>query len=122
MPLELRLEFMAIIRADHLNTKLKLFNHVIDKVDCIYLSMFFLDLERSNARRVVNSSILITLDLVAILSPEDKKLNVNLDVVTGNRIVVAFCVDLPYTRTARQPAHAVAFGIRYTPVSDILTS
>jgi len=37
--MELSLELMAIVSADHLNEKLKIFKHVIDKVECIRLSV-----------------------------------------------------------------------------------
>ncbi len=107
-PMELRLELVTIVGSDFAYTEGELFNDVVDEVDRVGLGMFFIDLERPNAGRVINGRILEATCLLALLSNKSQELDIHLDMVTRNLLVVAFGVNLTRVRSARQPPHAVA--------------
>jgi len=44
MAMELRLEFMAVVRPDLADAERELFDNVVREVDCIGLGMFLIDL------------------------------------------------------------------------------
>ena len=71
--------------------------------------MFFIDLERPNAGRVINGRILEATCLLALLSDKSQELDIHLDMVTRNLLVVAFGVNFTKACSARQPVQTVAF-------------
>ena len=119
VPVELCLELMAVIGSDLFDAERELFDDVIDEVDRVGLSMFVVDFERPDARRVIDSSILEPADLLAALADEGEELDIHLDVMAGNLLVVTLGVDFTHPRAARQPTNAVtAQNARYTSVGD----
>ena len=101
VPMELGLELMAIVSPDLFDAERELFNDVIDKVDRVGLSMFVVDFERPDARRVIDSSILEPADLLAALASEGEELDVHLDVMARHLLVVALGVDFAHARSTR---------------------
>jgi hypothetical protein len=109
MLVELGLELTTVIGSDFTNAEWELVNDAIDKVDRVCLSMFFVDLERSDTSGIVDGHILEAACLLALRSNESQKLNVHLDMVSRHLFDVAFGVDFTKARSAREPVQAVAF-------------
>ncbi len=63
MPMELRLELMAIVGSDLADAERELFDDVIGEVDGVGLGVLFTDFWGSNARCVVNGRVLETAHL-----------------------------------------------------------
>ena len=84
VPVELGLELVAVVGSDLFDAERELFDDVIDEVLSVGLSMFVVDFERPDARRVIDSSILEPADLLAALAGEGEELDVHLDVVPWN--------------------------------------
>ena len=93
-PMEFGLELMSIIRAHLANAEWKLFDDVVNEVDGVCLRMFLVDLEGANSGCVVDLCILEPSHLLASLSSEGQKLNVNLNVVSWHLHLKAFGVPL----------------------------
>ena len=64
--MELCLKLMAIIYPNGLNRKRKLFNEIIDKLDCILLIMPFMNFKSSDTCGIVNSCVLKVSALFAV--------------------------------------------------------
>lgn len=108
MPVELGLELVAIIGSDFFDAERELFNDVIDEVDRVGLCVFVVNLERPDARRVIDSCILEPADFLASHTSEGEELDVHLDVMTRHLLVVTLGVDFAHARTARQSTNAIA--------------
>lgn len=70
VPVELGLVLMTIVGPDFLDAERELFDDVIDEIDRIGLSVFVVDLERPDAGRIVDGSILQPADFLAALADE----------------------------------------------------
>ena len=68
--MEFGLELMTIIRAHLANAERELFNDVVNEVDCVCLSMLFVDLEGANSGCIVDRCVLEPTDLFASFSFE----------------------------------------------------
>jgi hypothetical protein len=114
MPMELGLELMPIIGPDLLDAEREPFDNVIDEVDRVGLSVFVVDLERSDvgsawgsapgtavACAIVDGSMLGPADFLAALTDESEELNVHLDVMAWKLLVVALGMDFAVARSAR---------------------
>ena len=73
------------------------------EVDGVRLGVRAIDFEGADACRIVDRGVLESADLLAASSFECQKLDINLDVVAGNLLVVALCVDFPGVRPTRKP-------------------
>ena len=73
MPVELGLELVAVIGSNFTNAEWELVNDVIDKVDRVCLSMFFIDFECSNTSGVINGGILEAASLLTLFSNESQE-------------------------------------------------
>ena len=100
---------MPIVGADFLDPKRELLDDMINEVDRVSLRVFRVDSECPDPRRVVDRGILEASNILTPLSNESQELNVHLDVMSRHLLVVAFCVDLAHTRTARKPVDAMKF-------------
>ena len=89
MPMKLRLELVAAVSTNLLDTKREFFNDMIDEVNRIFLSMPVIDLQRPYASRIINCGVLIAFDLGAIVTFESQKLNVYLDRVSRHLFIVS---------------------------------
>ena len=65
MPVELRMELVATIGPDLLDTKRKLGNDVINKGNRVLLCMTSVDLQRAYACRIIDRGVLIPFDFLA---------------------------------------------------------
>ena len=101
MPVEFRLELMAVVGSDFPDAEREILDDVVDKVDGAGLSVFLVDLERTNTRGVIDSSELKRANFLTVFSFESQELKVQLNVVVWNLFVVALRVDLAQARTAR---------------------
>lgn len=108
MPMELGLELVAIICAHLSNAERKLFDDVINKIDCVCLYMFLVDLEGANSGCIVDRCVLETTDLFAAFFFEGQKLNVHLNVMSWHLLLIAFGVHLAHSCASGQPVEAVA--------------
>ena len=95
VPMELGLEFMTVIRPDLLYTERELLDDVVNKVDCISLSVPLVDFQSPHTRCVIDRGVLVSLDLLPVFSFEYQELHIHLDMVTGNLLIVALGVDFP---------------------------
>ena len=119
VPVELGLELVAVVGSDLFDAERELFDDVIDEVDRVGLSMFVVDFERPDARRVIDSSILEPADLLAALADEGEELDVHLDVMAWHLLVITLGVNFAHPRAARQPANAVTTqNARHACVGD----
>lgn len=109
MQVELGLELVAIVGSDFADPERELVDDMIDEVDRVGLSMFFIDLECTDTSGIINGGILKAACLLTLLSNEGQELNVHLDMMTRDLFVVAFGVDFTKARSARQPVQARAF-------------
>lgn len=106
--MELGLELMPVIGSYFADSERKLFDHVVDKIDGICLGLPLIDLEGSDAGRIVDGGELEAADLLTAFSFEGQKLDVHLDVVAGDLFVIALGVDLAHPGAAREPVQPVA--------------
>jgi len=65
MPMELRLEFVAMVGSDLLDTKRKLVGNIADKVDRILVRVALVDFQDANTRHIIDSRVLIALEFLA---------------------------------------------------------
>ena len=101
VPMKLRLELMAAISPDLLDTERELVDDVIGEGDGVLLRMSAVDLRRAYAGRIVNGGVLIALNLLASLISENQELNIHLNMVTWHFLVIPFGVDLSTSHLAR---------------------
>ena len=57
------------------------------------LIVTLIDFEGSDAGRIINSSVLIALDRLVVFAFECQELNIDLDLVTGNLLLISDGVD-----------------------------
>ena len=101
VPVELGLELVAVVGSDLFDAERELFDHVIDEVLSVGLSMFVGDIERPDARRVIDSSILEPADLLAALADGGEELDVHLDVMAWHLRVITLGVNFAHAGSAR---------------------
>ena len=77
VPMELGLELMTVVRPDLLYTERKLLDDVVDKIDCVGLSVPLVDFQSPHARGVINRGVLVSLDLLPVFSFEYQELRIN---------------------------------------------
>lgn len=63
IPVEFRLELMAIISANHFNPEREAFYNAVDKVDSTNLIVFGINFESPDAGCIINGCVLIPADL-----------------------------------------------------------
>ena len=73
VPVELGSEFMPVIGFDLFDPERELFDNVIDKVLSVGLIVFVIDLERADARGVIDRRILEPADFLAARSDEGEE-------------------------------------------------
>lgn len=110
MPMELGLELVPVVGSDFAYAERELVDDVIDEVDRVGLSIFFTNLERTNAGGIVIGRILEPAYLLAPLSDESQELDIHLDMVTRDLFVVAFGVYFAQARSARVNRPGIAGG------------
>lgn len=108
MPMELGLEFMAVIRAHFPNAERKLFNDMINEIDRIGLSVFFVDFECPDPRRVINGRILEPPHFFAVFPFESQKLNIDLYVMTRDLFLITFGVQFAHSCASGKPIETIA--------------
>ena len=68
MPVELDLKFVTIVRANSIDPEWEFGNDVIHEVNCILLRMPFINLQRTDACRIINGRVLKVPYLATFLS------------------------------------------------------
>ena len=101
VPMEFGLEFVTVIGSDLTNTEREFGDHCVNKVHCVGLCMTIIDLERSNAGRVINSSILIALYRLTVFSFKFQELDIDLYLMARNLFLIAPCMHFSKPRTTR---------------------
>ena len=71
--MEFGLEFMAIVRSNFFDEEGGIFDDVVDKIDCVDLSMLLVDFQGTNRYGIVNSSILKAPYLLAFFPMDTSK-------------------------------------------------
>ena len=89
VPVELGLELMAVVCPHLADPKGEPGNDVVDEGDRIGLGVPVVDLERPDAGRIINRGVLVALDRLAVLSPKDQELDVNLDLMPWDLLLIA---------------------------------
>ena len=106
MPVELCLEFMAVIRTYLAEREPG--DHGIDEVDRVCLVVSVVDFQGTDARGIVDCGVLVTLDGFPVFAIEFQELDVHLDLVAWDLFLITLGVDLADARAAWQSAEAVA--------------
>src|SRR5271169_2263018 len=107
MPMELGLEFVAIISSHLSDSKGELSDDVVDKSDRVGLSMTIVDLQRADTGRIIDGRVLVTPDGFAAFPLEGQELDVDLDLVARNLLFVAFGVDFSDAGSTRKFAQSM---------------
>ncbi len=108
VPVELGLEFMAVVRAHLADAEREPGDHGIDEVNRVCLIVSIVDFQGADARGIVDCSVLVALDGFPVFALEFQELNVNLDLVAWHLLLTSLGVDLADARAAWQPAEAMA--------------
>ena len=132
MPVELRLELMAIIHcpavdfaeidergSDLADAEREGRDHVVDEVDGVCLGVAFVDLEGSDPGHIVDRRILEAAKLLAAFSFEGQELDIHLDVMARHPLVVALGVDSPMRVPRGNRLSPFRQRTRYWPASEI---
>ncbi len=85
VPVELGLELMPSIGSDCIDSKRELPNDMIDELDGALLIVLSIDLKRSDTRRVIDSRVLITANLVSFVVFQRQELHIYLNMMPWNR-------------------------------------
>ena len=102
VPVEARLPLVPTIGAHGVDPEGELLDDVVDEVDRALLVVPAVDLQRPDARGVVDRCVLIAADPVTIRRHQRQELHVDLDMVSRDLFGVAVGVDGPAVRLARQ--------------------
>ena len=109
MPMELGLEFVAIIRTDFTNAEWERFDDVVNEVNRVCLGMLLVDHEGAAFGCIVDCRILEATDLFAAFPYERQELDMHLNVMVRHLLLIAFGVQFVHARAARKAVQAVAF-------------
>ena len=118
VPMELGFELVPIVGAHFPDSEWKLGDNVVDEGDRVGLGMSVIDFERSDAGRIVNGGVLVALDRLSVFALEGQELDVDLDLVTGNFLLIPLGLDFADARAERKlvqampPEDALDPGIR----------
>ena len=66
MPMKFGLEFVAIIRLDRVYSKGKIFPHIVDEFNCVFLRMSVVYFQGPRPRRVIDCSVLEAFDFLTV--------------------------------------------------------
>jgi len=108
MPMKLGLKLMAAICSDRMNTEREFLNHMIYKLNGIYLVVAWVDFQRPDPGCIIYCRILKTSDSMALKVPQRDKFDINLDVVAWDFFGISSSVNSPTWRTLRQASHTVS--------------
>jgi len=108
MPMKLGLKLMASVCSDRMDTEREFLNHIINKLNGILLIVTWVDFHRPDPGGIINSRILKASNSVAIKIPQRDKLDINLDVMTGNLFGVTSRVNSTAWCCLRQTPHSVS--------------
>ncbi len=110
VPVEERLELVAAIGSDRLDSKRELLHDVIDKVDGVRLRVTLVDLQRPHPRRVIDGRVRVASNRRALFPLQGQELDVDLHVMARDLLLVAFGRRLRPCR----------LQTRYTVASEVL--
>lgn len=96
-----------MVRSNLADTEREFSDDMIHKVYGIGLGVLFVDLQRPDARSVVDGRVLETAHFLALFADESQKLNIHLDVMTWNLLLIALGVDLAHACAARKTAQSM---------------
>jgi hypothetical protein len=108
MPVELGLELVAIVGSDFTNAEGELGDDVFNEGDGVGLVVTLIDFERPDTGCIVNGGVLVTLDRLVVFVFECQELNINLDLVTGDLLLIPDGVDFAQPGPLRQATGTVA--------------
>jgi hypothetical protein len=107
VPMELGLEFVAIIGTNFPDPEGKALDHVVNEGDGIGLGVPTINLEGTDARRIVDGCVLVAPDRFAVLSLECQELHIDLDLVARNLFLIPGCMNLSNPRSSREPVQPI---------------
>jgi len=122
VPVELRLELMAPVRAECVNPEGELLDKVVNEVTGISLVVTGVDLESAYPRRIIDCSVLIPFDCFFVFIQKLQKLNINLNVVTRHLFLIPLGVDFMSAHVPRKAVKAkstqgtVDRGVTYSKI------
>ena len=89
MPVEFCLELMAVIGSNVFDSEGEFFDHIIDEINRAVLGMVIVYFQGSDARAVVNSSVLIPPELSALPVSKGQEFDIHLDMMPRHLFLVA---------------------------------
>ena len=101
MPMELGLKLMAIFGSNFTDTERKLFDDVVDEDNGVGLVVTLIDFKGPDARCIINSGVLTTLDALLVFVFECQKLNVKLNLIARNLFLAPDGMDFAKPSAAR---------------------
>jgi len=107
-PMELGLEFVAIIGANFPDPGGKALDNMVNEGDGIGLGVPAIDVEGTDAGRVGNGCVLVVSDRFAVLSLESQELHIDLDLVTRNLLLIQGCMNLSNPRSPRERVQPIS--------------
>ena len=110
IPMELGLELVTVIRPNFSNAKREFFDDVIYEVDCVCLSVLFIDFEGSDACIIIDCRILEPAYFLTAFSFEGQKLNVDLNMMPWlPAFDIVWCAASAFVCLSRQSVEAITF-------------
>jgi hypothetical protein len=88
MPMEERLELMAVISPYGIDPEWELVNYVIDKTNGVFLCMATVYFQSPDSGGIINSGVLKTPDSSSVFSRKEQEFNVHLYVMAKNLLFV----------------------------------
>jgi hypothetical protein len=80
---------------------------VVNEGDGIGLGVPAINLEGTDARRIVDGCILVAPDRFAVPSLESQELYIDLDLVSRNLLLIPGCMNFSNLRSSREPAQPI---------------
>ena len=93
MPMELGLEFVAIILRDFTNAEWERFDDVVNEVNRVCLGMLLVDHEGASSGCIVDCRVLEATDLFAAFPYDRQELDIHLNVMARHLLLIAFGVQ-----------------------------
>jgi hypothetical protein len=108
MPMKLGLKLMASVSSNRMNAKGEFFNHIINKLNGVYLIVTRIDFQRPDPGGIINGGILKTSDSVALKVSQGDKFHINLDMMAWNFFAVTSRVNSTAWGTLGQASRTVS--------------
>jgi hypothetical protein len=93
VPAKFGLKFMAIVRSHRMNSEGEFRDHVINRIDCIFLGMLSVDLQGSDSGSIINRRVLESSYFLSIGFFKFKELDIDLNMVPWYLLLITAGLD-----------------------------